>query len=72
MATVTDDLSLDRDEVAATAESLRLLLTKIDEGELVAGSSAVSYLRGALAALDALLVGRPMEPSETLEAGASG
>jgi len=52
---------LNRAEVSTTAESLRLLLAKIDAGELGAGSSAVSYLRGALAALDAILGGRPME-----------
>ena len=52
---------LKRSEVSATAESLRLLLAKIDAGELEAGPSAVSYLRGALAALDALLGGRPTE-----------
>lgn len=34
---------LNRAEVSASAESLRLLLAKIDAGELDAGSSAVSY-----------------------------
>ncbi len=61
METMTIELTLDSAEVAATADSLRRLLAKIESGELVAGSSAVSYLRGALAALDALLGGRPMD-----------
>lgn len=62
--TVTENRTLNRSEVAAAAESMRLLLAKIETGELVAGASAVSYLRGALAALDALLGGRPMELSD--------
>ncbi|MCA1695459.1 MAG: hypothetical protein LC749_12395 [Actinobacteria bacterium] len=39
----------------------RMLLAKIDAGELETGLGAVRYLRGALATLDAVLGGRPME-----------
>lgn len=54
---MTEPVDLD-----AMAAPLRRLVAAIEAGELAAGPAARSYLAGALAALDALRTGGPIEP----------
>ncbi len=59
---------LTEDDIAALAEPLLLMVDRLDAGELTAGPLALSYLRGALAALEALAAGAPVDvPDDLIE-----